>query len=182
MNANRAISKVPEGRHSLGGARPLSPSETVEAIGYSAKRAGVKRACPNKVMAHMWFMHDAHLGRAFLLLGILAEYALLSMTVMVTPCLWYVVGMKLVMSYVKLPQAPFARAPFTECRAIRIAAQKKMRTNFCVFWGGGGGERMPVIRIAAMTQSAGRVVYKALETTRATETTSILKRPPFKLL
>ena len=63
---------------------------------YSAKRAGVKRACPNKAMAHAWFMHDAHLGCAFLLLKMLAEYALLSMTVMVTPCLWYVVGMKLV--------------------------------------------------------------------------------------
>ena len=34
---------------------------------------------------------------------------------MVNPCLWYVVGMKLVMSYVKFPQAPFARAPFGEC-------------------------------------------------------------------
>ena len=56
-------------------------------------------------MAHhiMWFMHDAHLGRAFLLLDTLAEYTLLSMTVMVTPCLWCVVGMKLVMSYVKFP-------------------------------------------------------------------------------
>ena len=43
------------------------------------------------------------------------------MTVMVTPRLWYVVGMKLVMSYVKFPQAPFARAPFGECREKRIA-------------------------------------------------------------
>ena len=51
---------------------------------YSAKRAGVKRACPNKVMAHIWFMHDAHLGRTFLFLDMLAEYTLLSMTVMVT--------------------------------------------------------------------------------------------------
>ena len=50
---------------------------------YSAKRAGVKRACPNKAMAHTWFMHDARLGRAFLFLNILAEYALLLMTVMV---------------------------------------------------------------------------------------------------
>ena len=41
---------------------------------YSAKRAGVKRACPNKVLAHMCFMHDAHLGRAFLFLDILAEF------------------------------------------------------------------------------------------------------------
>ena len=62
--------------------------------------------CPNKVLAHMWFIHDAHLGRALLFLDTLAEYALLSMTVMVAPCLWYVVGMKLVMSYsyVKFPQ------------------------------------------------------------------------------
>ena len=59
---------------------------------YSAKRAGVKRACPNKVMAHMWFMHDAHLGHAFLFLDILAESAPLSMTIMVIPCLWYVIG------------------------------------------------------------------------------------------
>ena len=40
-------------------------------------------------MAHMWFMHDAHLGGAFLFLDILAEYTLLSMTVIVTPSLWY---------------------------------------------------------------------------------------------
>ena len=26
----------------------------------------LKRACLNKAMAHMWFMHDTHLGRAFL--------------------------------------------------------------------------------------------------------------------
>ena len=63
----------------------------------------------------MWFMHDAHLGRAFLFLDILAEHILLSMTVTATPCLWNVFGMKLVMSYVKFPQAPFARAPFGEC-------------------------------------------------------------------
>ena len=119
---------------------------------YSAKRAGVKGACPNKVMAHMWFMHDAHSVRAFLFFEILAEYTgrpifmgpemypvlglgsgerllwhfqnpvlywinfslrytLLSMTVMVTPCLWYVVGMKLVMSYVKFPSKPLLHAP-----------------------------------------------------------------------
>ena len=77
----------------------------------SAKRAGVKRACPNKVLAHMGFMHDAHLDRSFLFPDSLAEYTLLSMTVMVTPCLWYVVGMKLVMPYVKLPPAPFADTP-----------------------------------------------------------------------
>ena len=86
---------------------------------YSAKRAGVKRACPNKVMARIWFMHDAHLGHAFLFLDMLAEYTLLSMTVMVTPCLWYVVGMKLVCPMSKFPQAPFARAPFGECRFSR---------------------------------------------------------------
>ena len=84
----------------------------------SAKGAGVKRACPNKLMAHMWFMHDAHLGRVFLFFDFLAECALLSMTVVVPPCLWYVAGMKLVMSYVKFPQASFARAPFGECRHI----------------------------------------------------------------
>ena len=79
----------------------------------------MKRACPNKVMAQRLFVHDAHLGRALLFLDILAEYTLLSMTVMVTPRLWCVVGMKLVMSYVKFPQAPFARAPFGECRKNR---------------------------------------------------------------
>ena len=82
------------------------------------KRAGVKQAYPNEVMARMCFMHDAHLGCAFLFLDILAGYALLSMTVMVTPCIKYVVGMKLVMSCTKLPQAPFARAPFGECQIL----------------------------------------------------------------
>ena len=56
-------------------------------------------------------MHDAHLGRVFLFLEILAEYALLSVTVMVTPCLLYVVGVKLVMSYVKFPLKPRLYAP-----------------------------------------------------------------------
>ena len=55
-------------------------------------------------------MHDAHLGHAFLFLDLLAEYASLSMTVMATPCLWYVVGMKLEMSYVKFPK-PLLQAP-----------------------------------------------------------------------
>ena len=54
-----------------------------------------KTGGPNKVMAHMWFMHDAYLGRAFLFLSSVAEYTLLSMTDIVTPCLWCVVGMKL---------------------------------------------------------------------------------------
>ena len=33
-------------------------------------------------------------------------------------CSWNEVGMKLVMSYVKFPQAPFARAPLGECRTV----------------------------------------------------------------
>ena len=75
-------------------------------------------------MAHIWFMHDAHLGRAFLFLDMLAEYTLLLMTVMVTPCLWYVVGMKLVCPMSKSPQTPFARAPFGESRS-RIWEKKE---------------------------------------------------------
>ena len=51
-------------------------------------------------MADMWFMHDANSGRAKLFLDLLAEYTLLSMTVMATPCLWYVVGMKFALSSV----------------------------------------------------------------------------------
>ena len=73
--------------------KKLAKQIPAENLWYSAKRAGVERAGPNKVMAHMWFMHDAHLGCAFLFLEILAGYTLLSMTVMVTPCLWYVLGM-----------------------------------------------------------------------------------------
>ena len=42
-----------------------------------------------------------------LVLDNLAEYTLLSMTIMATPCLWYVVGMKFEMSYVRFLQAPF---------------------------------------------------------------------------
>ena len=70
-------------------------------------------------MAHIWFMHDAHLGCALFFLDMLAEYTLLSMTIMVTPCLSYVVGMNLVCPMSKFRQAPFARAPFGECRDIR---------------------------------------------------------------
>ena len=55
-------------------------------------------------MAHKWFMHDAHLGCALFFLDMLAEYTLLSMTVMVTPCLQYVVGMNLVCPTSKFPQ------------------------------------------------------------------------------
>ena len=69
-------------------------------------------------MAHIWLMHDAHLGCALFFLDMLAEYTLLSMTVMVAPCLWYVVGMKLVCPMSKFPQAPFARTPFGECRFV----------------------------------------------------------------
>ena len=94
--------------------------------GCSAKRAGVKRACPNKVMAHMWFMHDAHLGRAFLFLDHLAEYTFLSMTVMATPCLKYGVGMKLVMSYAKFPQA-LLHAP------LLANAEKRQKSYFGQF-------------------------------------------------
>ena len=80
--------------------------------------------------ALMWFMHDAHSGFAFMFLDILVEYTLLSMTVMVIPCLWYVVGMKLLMSCVKFPQAPFAHAPFGECRHKRWT-QRVKDTEFC---------------------------------------------------
>ena len=41
---------------------------------HSAKRACVKRVCPHKVVAHMWFMHDAHFRSCVLVLDILAEY------------------------------------------------------------------------------------------------------------
>ena len=61
-------------------------------------------------------MHDAHFGRALFFLDMLAEQTLLPMTVMGAPCLWYVVGMKLVCPMSKFPQAPFARAPFGACR------------------------------------------------------------------
>ena len=78
-------------------------------------------------MAHIWFMHDAHLGCALFFLDMLAEYTLLSMTVMVFSCLWYVVGMKLVCPMSKFPQAPFARAPFGECRLNLY--QKDLKQN-----------------------------------------------------
>ena len=55
-------------------------------------------------------MYDAHLGYALFILDMLAEYTVLTMTVMVTPCLWYVVGMNLVCPMSQFPQAPFARA------------------------------------------------------------------------
>ena len=57
-------------------------------------------------------MHDAHLGYALFFLDMLAEYTLLSMTVMVTPCLWYAIGMNLVCPMSKFPQALFGTRPF----------------------------------------------------------------------
>ena len=75
-------------------------------------------------MAHIWFMHDAHLDCALFFLDMLAEYTLLSMTVMVTPCLWYVVGMNLVCPMSKFPQAPFARAPFDESRKYTTGCRR----------------------------------------------------------
>ena len=74
-------------------------------------------------------MHDAHLGCALFFLDMLAEYTLLSMTVMVAPCLWYVVGMKLVCPMSKFPQAPFARAPFGRLEHIdllRLLLQERL--------------------------------------------------------
>ena len=73
-------------------------------------------------------MHDAHLGCALFFLDMLAEYTLLSMTVMVAPCLWYVVGMKLVCPVSKFPQAPFARAPFGECRTMDGSQTRPLAT------------------------------------------------------
>ena len=96
-------------------------------------------------MAHMWLMHDAHLGCAFLFLDSLAEYTLPSMTVMDSwlthvSTLQYVVGMslKLVMFYVKFPQAPFARAPFGEAEphkfrewSVRSPSFYRKRAEYC---------------------------------------------------
>ena len=72
----------------------------------------------------MWFMHDTHLGRAFLFLHSLAGYALLSMTIMVAACLWYVVGMKLVMPSVKFPQvgAEFWEGDATKQKSMKRSA------------------------------------------------------------
>ena len=72
-------------------------------------------------MAHGIFMHDAHLGRAFLFLDILAEYTWLSMTIMVTPCLWYVVENEV---SVKFPQAPFARKRAEYCFESTVSEKK----------------------------------------------------------
>ena len=88
-------------------------------------------------------MHDAHIGRAFLFLEILAECTLLSMTVTVTLCLWYVVGMRLAMSHVKFPQAPFASAPFGKCRKQFDADNETSRTGASL------GIGVPCICIAA---------------------------------
>ena len=82
----------------------------------SAKRAGVKRACPNKVMAHIWFMHDAHLGCALFFLDLLAEiYIYIYSAVndshgysMSLVCSWNELGM----SYVPISSSPFCTRPF----------------------------------------------------------------------
>ena len=97
-------------------------------------------------MAHRWFMHDAHLGRAFLFLDILDEYTLLSMIVMVIPCIWYVVGMKLVMSYVnfELPQAPFARAPVGECQLFAALHSVSFGRVFMRTVSGFVSKKMPI--------------------------------------
>ena len=58
---------------SRSGNPPVCNPPRLAALEYSAERAGVKRACPNKVMAHIWFIHDAHLGHAFLFLEMMAE-------------------------------------------------------------------------------------------------------------
>ena len=89
-------------------------------------------------MMHTWVVCSCSLY-------ILAEYTLLSMTGMVTPCLWYVVGMKLVMSYVKFPPAPFARAPFGRCRISeasepphfrkQIEVKRSFSEQLSEFWG-----------------------------------------------
>ena len=85
-------------------------------------------------MAHICFMHDAHLGHACLFLDMLAEYTLLSMTVIVTPCLWYVVGMKLVCPMSKFPQAPFARAPLGECRREAPGSKTPRKESKMIFF------------------------------------------------
>ena len=81
-------------------------------IWYSAKRAGVKRACPNKVVVHRWFMHDARLGHAFLFLHLLAEYTIAvndshgySMSLV---CSWNKVGDVLC----QVSSSPFCTRPF----------------------------------------------------------------------
>ena len=80
-------------------------------------------------------MHDAHLGCPLFFLDMLAGYTLRSMTVMVTPCLWYVVGMNLVCPMSKFPQAPFA-APLLanpeakEARKSPSKLRRKLATNF----------------------------------------------------
>ena len=60
----------------------------------------------------MWFMHDAHLGRAFLFLDILAEYTLLSMTghgySISLVCSWNEVGDVLC----QVSSRPFGTRPF----------------------------------------------------------------------
>ena len=51
-------------------------------------------------------------------------HVLLSMTVMVTPCLWYVVGMKLVMPYVKFPQLELFKVRPVQFGALPATAEQ----------------------------------------------------------
>ena len=113
---------------------------------YSAKRAGVKRVCPKKVMAHIWFMHDARLGRAFLSLDMLAECTLLSMTVMFKfmslVCSWNEVGM----SYVQVSSNPFCTRPFWRMPSVCYLGKRLMggKTYRAIL--GGGGETYHRVR------------------------------------
>ena len=85
-------------------------------------------------MAHIWFMHDAHLGYALFFLDMLAEYTLLSMTVMVTPCLWYVVGMKLVCPMSKFLK-PLLHAPLlANPDDFQHSTGNSSGSNTCTIW------------------------------------------------
>ena len=90
-------------------------------------------------MAHIWFMHDAHLSCALFFLDMLAEYTLLSMTVMVSPCLWYVVGMKLVYQVSSSPfcTRPFWRMPNSLVRIFRLqpGLERKFLLRRTCCWG-----------------------------------------------
>ena len=78
-------------------------------------------------MAHIWFMHDAHLGCALFFLDMLAEYTLLALNdshgfSMSLVCSWNEVGM----SYVQVSSSPFCTRPFwrmPRSRVLNLAAQ-----------------------------------------------------------
>ena len=77
------------------------------------KAGWCKTGLSEQGMAHMWFMHDAHLGRAFFFLEILAEYTLLSNDMVFLVCSWNEVGDALC----QVSSSPFCtRTPFGECR------------------------------------------------------------------